>query len=256
MSGGHAGRHPETGKRNGGWFLSFDCATKSFAFALLRVDEALAREGLSPKAAALAAWLRGDKSSPPPEGGGEELDVATRGAFHLAGGGAAALVPGTPAAKIPTVERVRAVQAYIRGPVREALTAAAAEGCPPPDSRRLHVLIEYQLGSNSRARTVSSVLLSEYSAASICLVGPALKNKVSFRARPDLAHARFIQKYTTLYAANKNHTKATYFEFLAPLFDHKDLKIPARLKTDFSDCVMQVLGLLGWGDIQAAATRF
>lgn len=261
-----AKKAPEAGARGGAggageeeWFLSFDCATKSFAFALLRVrSPARALAGLTPQAAALAEWLRlPPPRPPPPQGGDAELDAATRAAFHLAAGGAADLAPGRPDSEIPTVGRVRALQAYLRGPVRAALAAAGADGCPPPTSPALRVAIEFQMGANARARTVAAALVAEYSAASVCLVGPSLKNRVSFPGRPDLAHSRFVEKAGAAYAANKNHTKAVYLGYLAPLFGHRRPEgLLRRHEADFSDSVMQVLGLLGWGDLAAAEGRY
>lgn len=241
------------------WVLSFDCATKSFAYALLRLrSPARALEGLPPPAAALAAWLRSPPPRPPPPPGGDaELGAALRAAFHLAAGGAADLAPGQPDAAVPTVARIRALQAYLRGPVRAALAAARAEGCPAPESPALHVAVEYQMGANARARTVAAALVAEYSAASVCLVGPSLKNRVAFPGRPDLAHARFVEKAGTPYAANKNHTKAVYLGYLAPLYGHRRPEALARRhEADFSDSVMQALGLLGWGDLAAAGGRY
>jgi hypothetical protein len=239
------------------WFLSFDCATKSFAFALLRV------RGLDPEAPAQAAALAaaakaGDMATA--LGLAQDIDDMSRGCLHLAAGGAADLVPGKKNNEIPTVERVRAAMAYLQGPVARALEAAAPEGCPARDSPELYVAVEFQMGPNAPARAIAIVLLTHFANARVFLVGPAYKNKLWYPSRPDLRHCHFIERYQTLYTANKNHAKEMYFDHIAPTFGHTEgpvLKsIPVRLRKDFADCVMQVLGFLAYGDLEKAAEKF
>jgi len=218
------------------WFLSFDCATKSLAFALVRLRDpaaavreavaALGRLGPGPKTEALAAVVAG-------------LARATREAFHVAGGGATDLCPGVKNAQIPTVARVRALKKYLQGPVAAALGAAGVEAGP-----RLSVLVEFQLGANAPARTVAAALVMHYAEADVCLVGPALKNKVDVFGGPELQHYHFVEKYSSLYYANKQHTKAMYFGYLLPLFGHSPPLIPPGMKGDYADAIMQVLGFL------------
>jgi hypothetical protein len=230
----------------GRWFLSFDCATKSFAFALLRVGGSNVEKA--------AAALRGNN----PLAALRDLDRETRDSFLLAGSGAADLVPGKADKKIASVERVRAVLAYLRKNVADALTyAQKTYGCPSANSFDLYVAVEYQMGANAPARTVANVLLTEYASANVFFVGPALKNKVKCPARPDLQHCHFIEKYGSQYTANKKHTKALYFDYIAPLYGHVvDLSVTPSLRKDFADCVMQVLGLLEHGDVQKASLKF
>jgi hypothetical protein len=239
------------------WFLSFDCATKSFAFALLRVRDP--DPGIVPKAEALAAAVRaGD--APGALAIAREMDAETRGYLHLAAGGAVDLVPGKKDKDIPTVERIGAAIAYLRGTVACALAAAAADGCPPPDSPDLNVAVEFQMGPNAPARTIAVVLLTYFSDANTFMVGPAYKNKLWYPSRPDLRHCFFVERYSSLYTANKNHSKELYFDHLAPTFGHDRggalEGVPVRLRKDFADCVTQVLGFLAYGDLEKAAEKF
>lgn len=236
------------------WYLSFDCATKSFAFALVRLRPPPKIEMVQmAEAVAAGDWAAARR-------GVDELDLATRACFLLAGGGGADLVPGKINKKISTVERIRAVKAYLDGPVAAALTAAAALGCPPPDSSRLNVLVEFQMGPNSPARTVAAALLTNYCHANVILVGPAYKNKLWYPSRADLRHACFLEQYSTCYSANKKHTKALYFNHIAPVFGHdKELffaKLPTKFHSDFADAVLQVLGFRAFGDSKKSSERF
>lgn len=239
------------------WFLSFDCATKSFAFALLRVRDP--DPGIVPKAEALAAAVKaGD--APGALALAQEMDAETREYLHLAAGGAVDLVPGKKDKDIPTVERIGAAMAYLRGTVASALAAAAADGCPPPDSRHLNVAVEFQMGSNAPARTIAVILLTHFSDANTFMVGPAYKNKLWYPSRPDLRHCHFVERYSSLYTANKNHSKELYFDHISPTFGHDQGSalegVPVRLRKDFADCVTQVLGFLAFGDLEKAAEKF
>lgn len=243
------------------WFLSFDCATKSFAFALVRVRPPGAdihqkaceiREAISAATSysdfeAVLALSRG-------------LESATRALFHLSAGGADDLAPGKNDKKVSTVERVAAAVTYLDGPVARALQAAEAEGCPPPDSPSLNVAVEYQMGPNAPARTIAIVLLTRFSAANSFLVGPAYKNKLWYPSRPDLRHCLYIEKYHKLYTANKNHSKDLYFNHIGPVFGHELGPvwpgISLQMRKDFADCVTQVLGFLAFGDIEHASEKF
>jgi hypothetical protein len=236
------------------WYLSFDCATKSFAFALLRI-----REHPDVKArgdAIVKTLLSGDL--PKSREMMRRLDEESRNCFALAGGGAADLAPGRNDKTIPTVERIRLVKEYLHTKVAQAMKGA--EGCPPPDSPRLNVAVEFQMGPNSKSRTVAITLIAHFSRANVFLVGPAYKNKLWYPSRPDIRHCFFVQKYKSLYTANKNHAKALYFEHIAKIFGHLDGKVlksvPDRFRKDFSDSVLQILGFLAYGDIGAASSKF
>lgn len=237
------------------WYLSFDCATKSFAFSLLRIRPPPAdlpekvrelidacRAGPSALAAAL----------------GSAIDASTRACFVLAGGGAADLVPGVKDADIPTVRRVRAVKDYLEGAVASAI--AGALGCPPADSPRLNVAIEFQMGPNAASRTVATVLLAHFARANVFLVGPAYKNRLWYPSRPEIRHCYYVEKYRTIYTANKNHARDLYFDHIAPAFGHIGgpvlSRIPKSLHKDFADSVVQVLGFRAFGDIENAAEKF
>ncbi|GFR88322.1 hypothetical protein ElyMa_002514500 [Elysia marginata] len=254
-AGGQEGA-AETKKNRDRWFLSFDCATKSFAFALLRIREP-APDLFARAVAVAAAAAAGGASALQPAI--QALNSETREGLYLAAGAAVDLVPEKKNKEIPTVERVGAAVEYLRGPVAKALEAAAADGCPAWDSPELNVVVEFQMGANAPARAITIVLLTHFAGAHTFLVGPAYKNKLWYRSRPDLKHCHFIERYKSLYTANKNHAKALYFDHIGPLFDHRvDVlhSVPSRLRKDFADCVLQVLGFLAYGDLEKAAKNF
>ena len=234
------------------WYLSFDCATKSFAWALLRV--APPGEGDAEKARTAAAALGEDDALAARLIA--ELEAETRDGFRLAAGGAADLVPGVRDRSIPTVRRIRALMGYLHAVVFPAMAAA---GAPGRDDPLLKVVVEFQMGPNSKANTIKDALVATFFAADVFLVGPALKNAIRVPSRPDLDHCMFVEKYSRPYEANKAHAKTLYFDFIACVFDH-DREVlggvPRKFRADFADSVLQVLGFLLFGDAKKAAEMF
>lgn len=238
------------------WFLSFDCATKTFAFCVCRVGGAepiaptlarLRREAAA--AGALLARARADPAVAAAVAGDlrravARLDAETAALFAVADSETVDLFPGRADADVSTVERLRAVARYVEARVRPARRAAGAEGCP--------VLIEYQMGPNSRARAVAAALVTLFAEDPVCFVGPALKNRVA--AAPELALGRFTERYSTAYGANKAHTLHNVRR-LAELFPVRAPADAARLG-HVADCVMQVLGHLAYGPEKGAELRF
>lgn len=109
------------------------------------------------------------------------------------------------------------------------------------------ILVEYQMGQNDKSRTVASQILYYYSDAHVIyasgldgkiqqieptsqvklyLVGPSLKNTISFGA--DITYSKFLEKFSRK-TSNKKHTMANFIKF-TKVFNqedlYKNLKIP------------------------------
>jgi hypothetical protein len=107
-----------------------------------------------------------------------------------------------------------------------------------------HVLVEYQMSLNDKSRCVSQQIIFHYSnlePLEVHLIGPSLKNKIYLE---NLQHCFFMEKYTTKYSANKNHTKANFLRWMAL----KKISIPKEIKKknydDIADAFMQIFGWL------------
>lgn len=236
------------------WYLSFDCATKSFAFALMRIR--FPKYDMITKTQLLSKYFKEDPNNVEINKIIKEIDEETKEFVCLFAGSAVDLIPDKKNNNIPTVERTKAAMKFLKGTVEDAIKNAEKYGCPQYGSPELNVAIEFQMGPNASARTIAIVLLTHYTDSNTFLVGPAYKNKLWYTSRPDLRHCYFIEKYKTLYAANKNHSKHLYFDHISKIFEHDTKNIPVRLRKDFADCVMQVLGFLSYGDLENAAKKF
>jgi hypothetical protein len=246
------------------WYLGFDCATKTFAFSLSRIAlperaqiaqlraRVLACRELSRRAAAAAA--AGDEMaaaalSAAASAAAAELDTAIGGLIMIADGAVCDLAPGRPDAQVSTVERLRAVAAYVAGRIRPAIARAGiADGA-------LSVVIEYQMGPNARARAVAAALVALFATDNVIIVGPSLKNKVS--ACADGRYALFAKQYSNSYGANKAHAAFNFARIEALFGTAIPPTKPLSRRGHIADSFMQVIGHLLFGaDEKDAAKMF
>lgn len=256
---------PSLGASRPKWHVGFDCATKTFAFSLSRVDleafaaargricarleatrevvrraEELRRGGDDAAAARLVAEILPAI---------EALDAETRAFLHLADGETVDLFPGRADDSISTVERLRAVARYVAQRVRPSVAAVV------PAGERLRVVVEFQMGPNAKARAVAAALITLFAEEDVIIVGPTLKNKIA--VSEEGRYCYFAERYSTSYGANKAHAKYN-FARLEELFGTCIPPTqPASLRGHIADSFMQVLGYLVHGpDEKTAALYF
>ena len=244
------------------WHLGFDCATKTFAFSLSRVDlGGIPARGLARGAAlqegvrrAQAALDAGD-----PAGAAclaaliapavTALEAETNDLLRIVDGEMVDLFPGRADKDISTVERLRAVARYVAGRIRPAVAAAV------PPEERLRVVVEFQMGPNAKARAVAAALVTLFVEDDIIIVGPALKNKVA--ACEAGRYCYFAERYATPYSANKAHSMFNFSQIEKVFGSSIPPTTPASLRGHIADSFMQVIGYLVWGpDEKTAALYF
>jgi hypothetical protein len=106
-------------------------------------------------------------------------------------------------------------------------------------------LIEYQMGPNDKSRAVSSQIMmffakycEPHGSSIIKIIGPSLKNKISIGG-DDAHYSNFVEKYTTNYAANKNHAKYNFLKLLKYLGQEKVINHVKKSNIDdIADSVM------------------
>jgi len=194
------------------WFVSFDCATKTFAFAIASLQPARLRSDI----AALRARLRAIETevgalpqSPDALSRARALrEQATQLAadtqatlqqqFWVHDSETRDLVPGARDASVCTADRLSAVVRFLQQRVEPAV-ARIVDG-------PLTALIEFQLGANAPARVVAACVATFFiqRGAEVCFVGPAIKNTIS--VAPGGEYSAWVSRYRTLSSANKQHT--------------------------------------------------
>jgi hypothetical protein len=243
------------------YFLSFDAATKTLAFVLLSIDRGAAaalRErtetlkyiraqlqpalecGYTPELEAVIDALATEADAIAAESG----DLVT-----LHAGDVSDLFPDRADKSITEQERIRAVRDYVDALVRPAVESLAL----PADSafERVRVLIEYQMSSNFKSRSVATTLAALLIDHSVTFVMPILKNRIFFA--PDLHYGLIAKKYKTTYAANKRHAVLNT-QLLAELFGLQ-LNTRKGLLSHISDAIMQVFGQIKFGDVPRAPPK-
>jgi hypothetical protein len=250
------------------WFVSFDCATKTFAFTVGRVDLAgynLAKARLQKSVAAARAIVdRANLACKKPvdrasldgllrlvDGAAKAVSAAeaeTREFLRIEDGETVDLAPGRADKDVSTVERVRAAVRYVNGRVRESMR------CHIPAGERYQVIIEFQMGINAPARVVAPALVGQFAEEDVIIVGPALKNKIA--VCPEGRRCFFAEKYTNNYGANKAHATFNFLRLEAIFGSGIPPTKPASLRGHMADSFMQVLGHLVHGAKEDAETWF
>lgn len=237
------------------WYVGFDCATKTFAFSIGRIQidpgfVAAADARLKKIEALLARMLAAGSAAAATAGNPDIADIRRavdklgseiRNCIRIVDGETVDLFKGRADSDIATVERVRAVSRYVATRVRPALLAAT--GGEP-----YQAIIEYQMGPNARARTVSTALVTLFCDEAVVLVGPSLKNKVA--VTPQGRYGLFTEKHLTTYAANKAHAKYNFTK-LEELFGSTIPHTSAASRGHIADSFMQILGFLMFVDKNA-----
>lgn len=226
------------------WYLSFDCATKTFAFSLCWVDlDGLAAAG--PKLDKYGILLRRARAGPPEEAATvvaplmqavKKLDDYTRSRIRIVDGDTVDLLPGRTDSEIGSVERIKAAAVYISDRVIPSITKNV-----PPDEG-LRVVVEHQMSANAQARKIAYAIVGILAKYDTTIVGPSLKNSVAVSA--DGWYHKFAPKYANAYGANKAH--ALYnFKKAEELFGTSIPPLsPPALRGHIADSFMQVLGLI------------
>jgi hypothetical protein len=218
------------------WFLGFDCATKTLAFSLSRIDaERFLVEGPDLRAQVADALKNGALS--------QELravDSKVRSYLRLVDGETVDLFPGVPDASVCTVDRIRAVAKYVAERIRPAMRII-------PKNEHLCVIVEYQMGQNARARTISDALVTLFIGEDVVIVGPSLKNKIF--VCDDGQYRHFAAKHLSTYAANKAHTIYNFAK-IEKLFDSEIPPSSISKRGHIADSFMQVMGYLKYSSPQ------
>ena len=262
MPGDDAGASGAQGGERPRWHLGFDCATKTFAFSLSRIDldafaagrdrirqqtravlEVLRRAEALADAAA-AAHIVGEVAA-----SAAALEAETRDFVRIVDGEVVDLFPGRADEEISTVERIRAVARYIAGRVRPAVAAAV------PAGERIRAVVEFQMGPNARARAVSAALITLFAEDDVIIVGPTLKNRVATSEAGRYCY--FAERYKTSYSANKAHAKHNFAALEATFGTSIPPTTPAAMRGHIADSFLQVIGYLIHGpDEKNAALYF
>lgn len=241
-------------EENAKWYLSFDCALKSIAFAIIRI--------IYPDDNFYYDLIKVDKMLKDKKINNELLQLLTKlnkiaSTFIKVFDGDVSCLIDTKRNinSVPIVEHTYLVAKYVDF-VNEKISKLNKFGCPAYNSKQLNVGIENQMGPNNKSNRTAIGLFTRYWECTVFPIGPLYKNGIYFPSDVESRHCMFLGRYTT-YTANKKHTRYLYFEKFIKLFeDSINIKLPLKHQPDFADCVFQILGLLKFSSIKEARTKF
>lgn len=236
------------------FYLGFDCATKTFGFILIELHaEAFRtrREHLYRRLQEVKRMVK-ERSADIEElrNAITELEEETSSYLRLLDGETRDLVPDRPDKEIHTIERLRALRAYVGTRVLESVKRNV--------TGPLEIAIEFQEGANAKARIISPALailfLERCTDSRVYFVGPSLKNKLHFDEKGQ--YRNFAAKYIRSYDANKAHAKYN-FAVLEQLFGTQVPQTsPPSLRGHIADAALTVLGHLYYGDRENPEAHF
>lgn len=230
-------------------FISFDIATKSLAFCIVKVPENITKSYSELKSEyvyceqqiADLLKLSGENTCTEQEvlvlkQRTDSLSNALREFVVIYDADVVNLIPDKKDKDISEVERIKALVNYFN---TKLVTVINKLGLT---SETLTVLIEHQMAPNTKARAIASALIAMFADYEVYIVKPVLKNRINLSN--DDHWINFVKKYKTLYTANKKHAIHN-FEILSK--DFTFLREEPFKKTEIShvsDAFMQVLGYL------------
>ncbi len=217
------------------YYLSFDCATKTFAYVLVKINFSylyVDTYELKSVCNYILSQLKLGEVTEQLINIITKLDNNTKNAITVITGNCIDLIPNIANKDIDTVDRVKRVSVYVKNNIYPLIKDIPID--------QLVVLVEFQMSHNTQSKVVSIALLTLFAEYEIFLVNPSLKNKIDFV--PNGSYAYFIEKYKNSYDANKKHALNNFKEFEKIFNQH--LAISDKLKGHVADAFMQILGLL------------
>jgi hypothetical protein len=231
-------------------YISFDLATKSLAISIIDYNS----NYITDITTAYNSYLKYKKTFNSKDLNklilryNELLDIIQKiieTKIHIQYATVVDLIPNKKVVDVSVIERTSKLYHYMNGPFQELMN----EHCKCSNEEMIF-LLEYQMGPNVKSSMVSAQILyhiTKYQNAkmdNIILVGPSLKNKVVIGGN-DSHYSNFVEKYTTLYASNKNHTKYNLLKLLDYL-DCKDIisGIAKKNIDDIADSVMMSIAYI------------
>lgn len=219
------------------YYLSFDCATKTFAYSLSYVN--LNSITISKNINTLISDITNETANfKTTELYKNKIKTFKSQIINLIDGKMIDFFPKIPDNKIDNVERIKKISNYVKEVIFPKIANIKIDN--------IEIFIEFQMGSNHKARMISSALIALFSSYVVRLIHPSLKNKVY--TCEDGKHKHFIKKYSNLYTANKEHSKYNFF-IIEKIFSSAILSTNKNDRGHIADSFMQVLGYLLYKNI-------
>ena len=217
------------------WYLSFDCATKTFAYILVKINFKylfIDTNKIRLILKQLELNLKQNGYSSEVEAIINKINNNTKNAITMIAYGCVDLIPNIANKDISTVDRIKLAASYVKKEIYPLITNICSD--------QLHILIEFQMSYNTQSKAIATALITLFSDYDVHLVSPTLKNKIYFTK--ELQYCYFMEKYKNSYVANKNHALYNLLEF-EKMYE-QPINLSNKLKGHVADAFMQVLGYI------------
>lgn len=210
-------------------FVGFDCALKSLAFCVCRIDI----DGLSKYDEIYANFqaiienitVENFENSMQKI---EKINAETKKYIEIIDGDVVNLAPNKDNRDVAPVERIKLISQYVH------------ERILPITPSNAIVIVEYQMAQNEKAAIASHAIISAFALThDVRLVSTKLKNDISLSV--DGTREAFANKEINSHTAIKNQVKLN-FSLVEKLFTSHLRTIRAGLREHIADSFMQILG--------------
>lgn len=211
------------------YYLSFDCANKSLAIGLYNIDSNFNDS--------IRNIIReyGENPEMDPVQLNHKIDTL----IDIIYVDVLDILPSKKVKDVDIIERSSMLKSAI-----QTVNQIVAEKVSPNEP--ITVCIEYQMNVNDKSRTVYSQLVYEYSNLdqyTIMIMKPLVKNTIYFA--PHLQYGCIVEKYNSIYRANKQHSTLNFLYFIDVFGHHEKIKhIKKKNIDDIADTFMQVIAYL------------
>lgn len=217
------------------YYLSFDCATKTLAYVLLRINFCYNKNDLNQLRNLLTLIEQNNNNKTINDKMItmlNKIDTDTKNSIIIISADCVDLFPGRCDKNITTVERIKTLADYINSTIFPLILDIPKE--------QIDVFVEFQMSYNTKSKIISIALLSLFNQYELYIVHPTLKNKMFITEEGKFTN--FIKKYKNTYTANKKHALYNFKEY-ERIFN-QNVDICDDLKGHIADAFMQVLGYL------------
>jgi hypothetical protein len=217
------------------YFLSVDCALKTFAYCIVKVDSTNF-DYVTKKIGILCQILEHPKKINAAKYKElaliyEKLDLMVRGYIVILAGDVVNLTD-----KEHTISQIKALSDYCKMHIMPIMRQL------PP---QVNVIIEFQMGQNNDSGLIMIAFAALFIDYNCIIVGPSLKNKIYFSEEGRLSN--FISKYSSSHYANKAHA-AFNFKLILPHITSAIRPLKNSEVNHMADSFLQIFGYINYGD--------
>lgn len=205
------------------YYLSFDCATKTFTYVLVKVNHTYL--SIDFKSIMKCIHLFDDNVL-------NKINYIADNTIQIMEAKCIDLFPNVSNKTISTVDRIKRMVEYVKANIYPKIQDI--------DKDDIVVIIEFQMSHNTQSKVIAISLITLFTDYNVQLIHPTLKNKVALSNEGNYAY--FIEKYNNNYTANKEHALYNFKLFEITFNQYQNYS--NTMKKNIADAFLQIFGLI------------